>query len=72
MSGDKGGGGKVIMKNVTNGDIGGRGFENLEFCGDIIFEWPLPGHPKDKFVIVALENCKKSVVKRSIAKPILL
>ena len=26
---------------VTNGDKGGRGVWNSQFCGDVIFEWPL-------------------------------
>ena len=39
LSGDTGAG--VIMKKVTNGDIGGRKSKIWHFRGDIIFEWPL-------------------------------
>ena len=39
LGGDKGGGGS--RKTVTNGDKGGRGSKNLDFYGDILFEWPL-------------------------------
>ena len=35
----QGGGGS--RQTVTNGDKGGRGVKNLDFYGDILFEWPL-------------------------------
>ena len=31
----------MSRQTVTNGDNGGRGSQNWDFCGDILFEWPL-------------------------------
>ena len=39
LGGDKRGGGSREM--VTNGDKEGRGVQNWDFYGDILFEWPL-------------------------------
>ena len=39
LGGDKGGVGS--RQTVTNGDKGGGGVKNLDFYGDILFEWPL-------------------------------